>query len=142
MASVPARMLVVTDLLLGAAYADDFLEGREEETVRRLLGEILGEKKLPTELDARIRGFAPKKFDLEASVREFEKDPPVQKRKLLELVVAVHDADDELDLDEDEYVRTLAKALGMKPAEYSDLTLEVEIEELRDSLQTVTTAKK
>jgi hypothetical protein len=58
----------------------------------------------------------------------------VQKRKLLELVASVRDADDEVDLAEDEYLVALAKALGMQKAEYSDLALEYEVETLRENL--------
>ena len=85
------------------------------------------------EVDARIKSFDSEAFNLEASARDFASDPPIQKRKLLELVAAVRDADDEIDLAEDDYLRNLGLALGMKPAEFADLTLEIEVEDLKEN---------
>lgn len=131
------RIMVVTDLLLGAAHADRTMEGGEEAAVRRLLGELLGGGALPAEVDARIKHFNAAGFDLAATAAAFKGDEPARKRHLLELVAAVHDADDVLDLDEDEYLNNLAKALGMKREEYSDLSLDYEVEELRDAFEDV-----
>ncbi len=135
MSEMADRIDVISDLLMGAAYADGALEGREEATVRRLLGELLGGPALPPALDARIAGFSPKGFDLEETAAVFRDDSADRKRKLLELVVAVRDADDVFDTDEDDYMTALARALGMKREEYADLALE--IEELRNSLDDV-----
>jgi hypothetical protein len=44
-------------------------------------------------------------------------------------------ADGELDLDEDEYLHKLARALGMPPSEYEDLVLDYETAELRKSFE-------
>ncbi len=126
MGTVSSRIGVITNLLLGAAYADGTFEGREDSVVRNLLKELLEAKELPAEVDAQIKGFDKKKFDLTAVAKDFASDPPIQRRKLMELAAAVRDADDEIDLDEDEYLHALGVALGMKPSEYSDLTLEIE----------------
>jgi len=134
MSTIADRIMVITDLLLGAAHADDKLAGQEDAAVRRLLGELLGGAALPDAVDARIKAFPAGTFDLAATAADFAKDAPIQKRKLLELVAAVNDADDELDLGEDEYLVKLAKALGMAPAEYADLALDVEVESLKASL--------
>jgi uncharacterized tellurite resistance protein B-like protein len=133
MSAVKDRILVITDLLLGAVYADDTLKGEEEDAVRKLLGELLGGD-LPMEVDMRIKTFPANTFDMKATARDFASDPPIQKRKLLELVCAVRDADSEIDLAEDDYVRALGQALGMKKEEYADLTLDYEVEDLRSSL--------
>jgi len=135
MSEMADRIDGITDLLMGAAYADGSLEGREEATVRRLLGELLGGAALSAATDARIKGFDRKAFDPKAAAAEFVGDSPERKRKLLELVVAVRDADDVFDTDEDDYMTALARALGMQPEEYADLALE--IEELRNSLNDV-----
>jgi hypothetical protein len=66
---------------------------------------------------------------------DFAADPPIKKRRLLELVAAVRDADEEVDLSEDDYLRALAGALGMSPDEYEDLTLDYEVDELRESFE-------
>jgi uncharacterized tellurite resistance protein B-like protein len=128
------RLLLITDLLLGAAHADARLEGVERAAVRRLLQDLLGAGELPAEVGARVERFSGEGFDLAAAARAFAVDPPIQKRKLLELVAKVQEADDVLDLDEDAYLVALARALELPEADYKDLTLEVEIEVLRESL--------
>lgn len=135
MSDMADRIDVITDLLMGAAYADGSLEGREEATVRRLLGELLNGAALPPETDARVASFDREAFDLTTAAAHFMGDSPERKRKLLELVVAVRDADDVFDTDEDDYMTALARALGMDPSEYADLALQ--IEELRSSLTDV-----
>ncbi len=141
MSAIKDRIMVITDLLLGAAYADDKLAGQEEETVRALLVQLLSGEALPKEVDARIKAFPSHSFDLAKTAADFAKDPPIQKRKLLELVSAVNDADDEIDLGEDEYLVKLAKGLGMKREEYADLTLDVHVEDLKTALKDLRAAK-
>ena len=46
----------------------------------------------------------------------------------------MRDADEEVDVAEDEYLVSLAQALGMDKKDYEDLTLDYEIEDLRDHL--------
>ena len=135
MSDMADRLDVITDLLMGAAYADGALEGREEATVRRLLGELLGDASLPAAAEAQMAGFDPRRFELAAAAARFAGDSPARKRELLELVAAVRDADEVFDSDEDDYLTALAAALGMKREEYADLALE--IEELRGSLADV-----
>jgi len=135
MAAIRDRIMVITDLLLGAAYSDQNLRGQEEDTVRKLLRELLDGEELPKEVDDRIKTFPAGTFDMKQAATDFTADPPIKKRKLLELVAAIHDADEELDLDEDAYLRDLAKALGMDEDEYKDLALHVEVEELRGSFE-------
>lgn len=128
------RIMVLTDLLLGAVHADGNAEGSEEAAVRKLLRDLHGAA-LPDAVDARIKGFDAKTFDLAAAARDFVADATVKKRRLLELVAAVRDADDVIDLAEDDYMVRLATALGMQKSEYADLTLE--IEELREAFEDV-----
>lgn len=126
------RIRVIADLLLGAAYADKNLSGHEEATIRTMLAKLL-ETDLPAAVDEQIRKFDVAAFDLASVAKDFAKDPPLKKRELIELVAGVHDADDELDLDEDEYIRKLAEALGMPKSDYEDLSIEVlSIEDLKE----------
>jgi uncharacterized tellurite resistance protein B-like protein len=133
MASVQDRIILLTDILLGAVHADDSQKGEEEDAVRRLLSQLLGGAALPDEVEERIRGFSAGSFDLQSAAADFSSDPPIQKRKLLELVAAVRDADEEIDMAEDQYMIDLAKALGMDASEYADLTLDYEFENLAES---------
>jgi uncharacterized tellurite resistance protein B-like protein len=132
---VADRILVITDLLVGALYADRSMTGEEDEAARRLLADLLCTTvdALPAHVDERIRAFRQESFDLAAAARAFLEDPPMERRRLLELVSQLAYADGALDLAEDEFLRDLARHLGMKPSEYGDLVLDYEIEELRAS---------
>jgi uncharacterized tellurite resistance protein B-like protein len=129
-----AGLLVVTDILLGAAHADGSSDGTEVIAVRDLLKELHGGKDLPADIEARITGFDPKKFKLEASAAEFKKTSKLEGRKLLELCCTIRDADEEIDFAEDEYIKSVGKALGMKASEFADLTLDYEVEEVAAKL--------
>src|SRR5688500_16684811 len=131
------RVLVLCDLFLGALWADEEFSEDEQRAVRRLLGELLlvPPDQLPPPVEERIRNFDPLKFDLESAAKDFEADPPMAKRRLLELVGKMVDADGVIDMEEDEYLRRLAAALGMEYSEYSDLVLDFEMEELRQTFE-------
>lgn len=129
-------MPILADLLMGAAHADQQLDGREKETIRARLATFLELDELPPQLDARLEAYDPATVDPRAVAAELGPETPDRKRKILELVAAVHDADDQLDLDEDAYLRDLAQAMGLDASQYSDLQLEIlSIEELRDELR-------
>ena len=125
------RILEIADLLMGAANADQEVRSEEVAAVRGLLRELLEVDQLPPDLEARVTGFSAAKLDVARLAARFIGDPPAQKRKLLELVVAVRDADDVIDLDEDAYLRDLARALGVPHADIADLVLEHEVGDLR-----------
>jgi uncharacterized tellurite resistance protein B-like protein len=131
------RILVLTDLFLGALWADDEFTEDEQRAVRRLLGELLLVKpdELPAQVENRIRDFDPLKFDLESAAADFAADPPMAKRRLLELVGKMVDADGVVDIEEDEYLRRLAAGLGMEYGEYSDLVLDYEVEAMRGAFE-------
>jgi uncharacterized tellurite resistance protein B-like protein len=135
--SIDPRFFTITDLLLGAVYADERLEGGEDEAVRKLLQEAIGQDELPIEIEARIANFEAKDFDLAASAKEFESIEDLGKRKLLELVAAVFDADGEVDFAEDDYLRNLAEALGMDESEWNDLALQYDVEDASTVLDVV-----
>ena len=122
------RILPLCDVLLGAAYADRRLADAEREKVRGLIRELAGG--LPAEAEARIRAFDPARFDVAAAAAPFAADPEDDRRRLLVLVTAVIDADDEVDLAEDAYLRALAAALKLPKSALAGLTVDVESEEL------------
>ena len=129
------RIGTIADLFLGAMYADSRFEEDEKRAVRRLLCDLIVRPELPPELEKRIEEFDPAKFDLGATARDFVNDPPMNRRRLLELVAQLCVADGELDLEEDEYLHRLARALGMTPVEYEDIVLDYEIHEMRKSFE-------
>ena len=130
------RILPICDLLLGAAYADGRLEASERQTVRELLSDLAGGS-LPPEVATRIDKFDPKRFDLAATAAQFVRDPIDDRKRLLYLVAAIHEADDELDLAEDEFLASLAKALELPASATEGMTLSVEEQVLEESFTKV-----
>jgi len=129
------RHAYVADLLMGAAHADHHLDGRELAKVKELLCKATGKAILPSDLQARLDGFSPEGFDVAATVAKLDFDGEEGKRRLLELITAVHDSDDVWDLDEDAYLREVAEALGLKQEDYADLTVaELEIGDIGAAL--------
>lgn len=133
--ATPDRILPLCDIFLGAAYADKEFHDREREEVRAMLADLAGS--LTPELETRITGFDPKKFDLAKTAAAFKTDPPDDRRRLLFLVAAINEADEEVDLAEDEYLRALAAALDLPPEALDGMVLDVEIEELKEDFQKV-----
>ena len=121
------RILPLCDLLLGAAYADKELKDQERDEVRALLEDLAGE--LPTDVEIRLTAFDPAKFDLAAAAAPFRGDSEDERKKLLVLVSAVNEADEEIDFSEDDYLRDLAKALGLPSNALEGLTMEIEQEQ-------------
>jgi hypothetical protein len=132
------RIFVITDLMLGALYADATMTGEEDRAVRELLAKLLlcTPETLPPEVDARIRAFSLLEFDIERCARDFLADPPMKKRRLLELMARLTDRDG-TDLREDEYLRDLAGCLEMRLEEYADLVLDYDVERLRESFDEI-----
>jgi uncharacterized tellurite resistance protein B-like protein len=129
------RILTLSELLLGAAYADKELKDQERDEVRTLLQGLACD--LPAEVDEKLKSFDPDKFDLKASAATFVGDSEEDRKKLLFLVAAVNEADDELDFAEDDYLRDLAAALELPASALEGLAMEVETEELKESFQAV-----
>jgi uncharacterized tellurite resistance protein B-like protein len=123
------RLPLVADLLMDAAHADEQLHGEEKPAVRRLLRELLDAPALPMDVDFRIEEFDPARFDLAATTAAFIADPPEVKRRLLELVGAVHAADGEIEFAEDAQLRRVATALGLTEEQYGDLVVDI-VEEI------------
>jgi len=129
------RTLAICDLLLGAAHADSHFTDRERVTVRELLADLFGSENLPSEVEARIDLFQADKFDVATAAQPFRGDSEDEKKKLLYLVAAVHEADEELDFAEDDYMRAIGKALDMPDAALDDLVIDVESEDLAEDFQ-------
>jgi putative colanic acid biosynthesis UDP-glucose lipid carrier transferase len=113
----------VANLMLGAAHADGEFCEVERESVRGLLCQLLGSDQLPEPLERQLVEFDPKRFDLEQAIAEFHHDAHTAKRRLLELVRKVCDADTVVDIQEDNYMVALALALSLSPAQYGTLVV-------------------
>lgn len=128
------RILVIVDLLMAALSCDGTIVGEEDQAARRMLSELLLCKpdQLPAHVEERIRSFRLIEFDMDRTVGDFLRDPPMKKRRLLELIAKLSDADGQHDLRESDFIRDLARALGMAKEEYEDLVLHIEFEESVD----------
>jgi uncharacterized tellurite resistance protein B-like protein len=128
------RNELIADLLMGAAFADNRLDGREYAAVKKLLAEVIDAEELPEEMESRLKAFDPKTFDAGEAAKSLELKEDAEKRKLIELVAAVTEADDVLDFDEDAYLKTVAEALGMDKESYADLSIEIlSVENLQEA---------
>jgi len=134
--ALPDRIDPLCDLLMGAAYADEEFKDREREEVREMLADLSGAKLTP-ELENRIAKWDPKKFDLAKTASAFKADSEDDRRRLLFLVAAINDADEEVDFAEDEYLRSLAKALDLPNSALEGMIIDVEVEDLREDFQKV-----
>ena len=129
------RIFPLCELLLGAAYADEELVSQEKTEIRALLVELAGEQRV--EVEACIASFEPAKFDLGSIIGIFRDDSEEERRKLLRLVSTVIEADDEIDLRENDYLRELATALGLPASDLDGLVVDIEMEEIKDSFDAV-----
>ena len=115
----------LTDLLLGAAYADKRLEGHEIEAIGNLIAKVLGEEKVPAAQEARFKEFNPAKFDLEEAGGSLSSLSQDDKIKVLDLIASVNEADDVIDMDEDAYLRKVALAMGLSDGDIEGMTIEI-----------------
>src|SRR3954464_4171042 len=123
------RLPLVADLLMEAAHADDRLVGEEKDAVKSLLCGILEVHSLPMDLAFHVDEFDAKSFDRAAATGAFANDAPALKKRLLELIAAVHAADGEIDFAEDAHLRAVGEALGMPADSFKDLVVDV-VEEI------------
>ena len=137
--STSDRIFPLCELLLGAAYADDELHAQEKTEIRALMVEMAGE--LRVEVEACIASFEPAKFNLDSIIGIFRDDSEADRKKLLLLVSTVIEADEEIDLRENDYLRKLAGALGLPDSALDGLALDVEIEEIKDTFEAVRGAR-
>lgn len=134
--SLSDRIGPLCDLLLGAAYADEQFKDMERDEVKGMLSDLTGGT-LPPAVEKQIAAFEPKKFDLLKTAGAFANDSEDDRRKILFLVAAVNDADEEVDFSEDEYLRDLAGALFLPADALKGLVVDVEVEELRETFEKV-----
>jgi len=129
------RIFPLCELLLGAAYADGELHHQEKTEVRALLAEVAGEMRI--EVEACIASFDPTQFDLKTTASAFRDDPEEDRRRLLLLASTVVDADDQMHFAESDYLRALATALGLPSSALAGLTVDIEIEEIKETFHAV-----
>jgi uncharacterized tellurite resistance protein B-like protein len=129
------RVESICQLLLGAAYADDEFHDREMETILELLAKLMKVDEVPADLAAKLNEFDKDAFDLQDCAKEFADESEEHKLELLELVAAVHEADDEYSFDEDDFIRELGLALDLEAAHIAKMAIEFEVEDLQASFE-------
>lgn len=128
------RIEAVCDLLMGAAYADNTLHDKEKQVVSDYLATLLPDGELSEDIKERIDGFKPDDFKLESVLSHFSDDSEDDRKKLLEIVAAVHSADDEHDFDEDEFINNVASGLSLSDDDKKAHILDYEVESLKENL--------
>ncbi|WP_052548374.1 TerB family tellurite resistance protein [Enhygromyxa salina] len=128
------NILTITDLLLGAAYADKRLEGNETAKIRSLLAKLIGTTTFPAAVEARFKDFSPAAFNIEKAAGNLA-GLGSERRKVLEMIAAVSESDEEIDLSEDRYLRRAAEAMGLAAKDFRDLVVDFqEVDELEGIL--------
>lgn len=135
--NVRDRIAGLTDLFMGALWADEEFSEDEQKAVRQLLADLLEltPSSLPANVEDHITRFDPLVFDLDAVATDFADDAPSAKLRLLELVGRVANSDGVLHLKEEAYLRQLAALLGVEYDDFSKLTFDYEVDELRASFE-------
>jgi uncharacterized tellurite resistance protein B-like protein len=126
------RIEAVCDLLMGAAYADKELHDKEKQVVTDYLGSLLPDGELTEEIEERIANFSPEGFKLGDVLSQFSDDSEEDRKKLLEVVAAVHSADEEYDLDEDDFITMVAAGLLLSDEDAKKHLLDYEVESLKE----------
>ena len=67
----------------------------------------------------------------------FRDDPEDERRRLLLLISTVIEADEQIDLAENDYLRKVAGLLGLPSSALDGLAVDVEVEEIKDTFQAV-----
>ncbi len=124
----------ITDLLLGAAYADKRLEGNELDAIRSVVSKLLGTSELPEAQQAQLKAFNPAKHDASAAAASLSSLSAEHKHTIVDLLASVTESDDEIDFAEDAYLRKVAEGLGMSKEEIASFTIEVLEDEKLDGL--------
>lgn len=118
----------ITDLLMGAAFADKRLEGDEVSKIRDLLCKLLGTTSIPENLADRMKGFNPAKFDAGAAATQLRTDLGEDAAQVIDMIAAVHDADEEFDMGEDAYIRKVGSGLGLSDEQLKAHTIQLEVD--------------
>ena len=127
-----SRTQLIADLLMGAAHADPLRKREPYDVVCHALKQVMGAGYILAEIDDRLRAFDTSTFEVEDTVAQLTFESDVEKRQLLELIASLQGVDNVLVLDRDDYLRSVADALGLPEEDYEDLTFDVS--EARDSL--------
>jgi uncharacterized tellurite resistance protein B-like protein len=106
------QLAAMAELMLGIAHADGSVSWAERATIASVLASFLDERKLPPEVDERIKAFDPAGFDAAATAKYLDLRTSDDRVALLDMVSRVADADTMLGEHEQTYLRKVAAAIG------------------------------
>lgn len=133
-AAMKEHIETITDLLLGAAYSDKRLEGDELQAITTMVSKLLGTEELPEAQQGQLKAFNPAKFDVNTASASLSSLSDDDKKRVLELVASINEADDVIDFDEDEYLRKVATGLGVDESVIAEHTIEILSDEDLDGM--------
>lgn len=133
-AAMKEHIETITDLLLGAAYADKRLEGDELRAITKMVCKLLGTDELPEAQQSQLKAFNPAKFDVNAASASLASLADDDKKRVLELVASINESDDVIDFDEDAYLRKVATGLGADESLIAEHTIEILSDEDLDGM--------
>mgnify|MGYP000852361504 CR=1 FL=1 len=119
----------VLDLLLAAAAADGHTDAEERAQVRRLVQQLgrFSDQDL-TELENHQWSFEPGAFELERAIRGLGQLSVEEKRAVIALLEEVESADGIIDMQEEEFILRVGRALGLAEDEIQELAIRIEEE--------------
>jgi len=118
-----AYLVTVSNLLVTAAHADAPMCRREERAIRRILARLCGTDTVPPWLERHFTTFDPTGFELTAATDELRLLDVDQRRRVMELVREVCDADNAFDLEEERYLLALVLGLSLDRNSVQDLVV-------------------
>lgn len=133
-AAMKEHIETITDLLLGAAYADKRLEGDELRAITKMVCKLLGSDELPEAQQGQLKAFNPAKFDVNTASSSLASLADDDKKRVLELVASINESDDVIDFDEDAYLRKVATGLGVDESVIAEHTIEILSDEDLDGM--------
>ncbi|MGH1340454.1 MAG: TerB family tellurite resistance protein [Nannocystales bacterium] len=133
-AAMKEHIATITDLLLGAAYADKRLEGDELRAITNMVCKLLGVDELPEAQQDQLKAFNPAKFEVSAASSSLASLGEDDKKRVLELVASINESDDVIDFDEDAYLRKVATGLGVDDSVIAEHTIEILSDEDLDGM--------
>ncbi|HRE88799.1 MAG TPA: TerB family tellurite resistance protein [Myxococcota bacterium] len=106
------QLAAMAELMLGIAHADGAVSWAERATIASVLASFLDDRKLPPEVEERVKSFDPNDFDLAATCGFLNLSTSDDRVALLDMVSRVADADTMLGEHEQRYLRKVAAAIG------------------------------
>jgi uncharacterized tellurite resistance protein B-like protein len=118
------QLKAVTEILAGAAWADDQFHGLEAEAIGRIITEHADDEYAASAVKQHLAGFDKATFDVNAACKRVGLETDAERAALISLVARVTDADFTHDFAESDYIASVAEALGLDASSIKEHTVE------------------